>query len=281
MDEKSLLRGRIRELAGAAYQNDYMTHTVFLSASEQALVYDILRADGENPVSEKAYGAPFVVWGGWEESERNVFCFLPSYMDKESLISAEMTEPSVVSCIRITPVNARFADALTHRDYLGALMHLGIERDQIGDILTEHAGDKSLEGPEKGGREQAYVFVLKDMAQTICHDLTQVRHTTVTVSEVAPVQCTVRPAFTVEEGSVASERLDAVLAFVYRLSRGKAQELVAAEQVFIDGRTAYSAGYDLKPGSRVSVRGHGKFVYEGQVHTTRKGRLYVRVKKYS
>ena len=268
MDEKTLLRGRIRELAGAAWQNDYMTHTAFLSVSEQAMIYDILRADGENPLSGKAYGTTFLMWGGWEDAERNVMMFLPSYLEREAAVDAERESPSVVGCVRIRPVNSKFADELTHRDYLGALMHLGIERDQIGDILTDKASGES------------WVFVIRDMAQTICREVVRVKHTTVLCEEAAPAECTARPEYTTEEGSVASERLDAILAFAHRLSRGKAQELVAAEQVFIDGRTAFSGGYDLKPGARVSVRGYGKFIYEGTSHTTRKGRLFVRIRKY-
>ena len=101
------------------------------------------------------------------------------------------------------------------------------------------------------------------------------------MGKVVPAgECVVRPAFEIREGSVASERLDAVLAFVFRLSRQAAQDKVAAEEVFVDGVTASSAGMSLKTGSRVSLRGCGKFVYEGELHETRKGRCFVRVKLF-
>ena len=166
--------------------------------------------------------------------------------------------------MEVRPVNRKFADELTHRDYLGALMNLGLERDRIGDILTDS--------------ENAYLFVMKENAELICSELIRIRHTSVVCHPVPASSCTIRPEFEEREGSVSSERLDAILAMVYHLSRGKAQELVEQELVFVDGRTAFSGGYDLKPGSRVSVRGHGKFQYLGAGAQTRKGRFYAKVK---
>ncbi len=266
MDDIQLLAGRVRELSGKAYQNDYLTHTAFLSASEVTTFYDILRKQGVSPTAKSVGGVPYVLWGGWEDAERQTVSFLPSYYDEASFLEGENTDPQVVSCILAEPVNRKFADALTHRDFLGALMNLGIERDQIGDILTDSTC--------------AYIFVMKDIAEYVCRELIKVKHTMLNCREIAPGACTIRPAFEEIEGSVSSERLDAILAMVYHLSRGKAQELVEAEMVAVDGRAAFSGGYDLKVGARVSVRGHGKFIYEGQTATTKKGRLYVKVKKY-
>ena len=114
----------------------------------------------------------------------------------------------------------------------------------------------------------------------ICKELIRIRHTSVKCEIVNATECDIRPDFEEVSGSVASERIDAILAFVYHLSRSEAQKLIEAESVFIDGRTAYSGGYDLKSGARVSVRGHGKFIYLGVDNTTRKGRLFVKVKKF-
>ena len=76
--------------------------------------------------------------------------------------------------------------------------------------------------------------------------------------------------------SCKGERLDKWLSEQCAdLTRNAVQKLIESESVFIDGRTAYSGGYDLKAGSRVSVRGHGKFIYLGTTNTTRKGRLFV------
>ena len=267
-NDNTILLGHIKDLAGRAYQNDYITHTNFLGMSELAAFYDEIKKSGGLPAGDVYNGVKFTLYGGYEDCERNVLCFLPSYLDAQGLKLQEDEGGSIVSCLKIVPVNAKFADKLTHRDFLGSLMNLGIERDIIGDILVSEDG------------QIAYLFILKDMEELICKELIRIKHTSVKCIPVSNKECDIRPSFEEISGSVASERLDAVLAFVYRISRSQAQELVSRQQVFIDGRTAYSAGYDLKEGARVSVRGHGKYRYLGQTGNTRKGRLVISVAVY-
>ena len=268
MEEKSrdFLAGRVRDLATRAYMNNFVTHTDFLSVSEIALFHQILGAEGVPSNIHEYCGAKYVIYGGFPDAERAEICFLPDYLDEESFLLAEESEQSVLSCIRIQPVNAKFSDDLNHRDYLGSIMNLGIERDQIGDILT--------------GENKAYVFATPEIGELLVRELIRIKHTSVKCEKVNASECDIRPAFEEISGSVASERIDAILAFVYHLSRSDAQKLIENEAVFIDGRTAFSGGYDLKNGARVSVRGHGKFIYLGTTNTTRKGRLFIQVKKF-
>ncbi len=268
MEEKSkdFLAGRVRDLATRAYMNNFVTHTDFLSVSEIAMFHQIMASEGVPSNVHEYCGAKYVVYGGFEDAERAMICFLPEYMDEETFLLAEKAEATVLSCVKVQPVNRKFADELNHRDYLGSLMNLGIERDQIGDILT--------------GDDVAYVFATFEIAQMICKELIRIRHTSVKCEVVNSSECDIRPKFEEISGSVASERIDAILAFVYHLSRSEAQKLIESESVFIDGRVAYSGGYDLKDGARVSVRGHGKFIYLGTTNTTRKGRLFVKVNKF-
>ena len=264
--DQHYLAGRIQDLCEKTYTEDYMTHTDFLSMSEMAVFYDSLRQSGENLLSGTYRSVPYMVWGGWEDAERRCICFLPTWMDRDAFLAQEEAEPQVVSCIEVKPVSLRFADELTHRDFLGALMHLGIERDRIGDILTDS--------------QHAYVFVSRDMAELVCEDLTRVKHTTVICRIVSSAECDIRPSFEQIQGSVASERLDAVLAMACRISRTKAQTLISQEMVFVDGRTASSTSLTLPEGARVSVRGYGKFIYDGILLKTRKDRLMIRIRKF-
>jgi len=266
MDEKKLLLGRVKELSEKAYFNNYVTSTNFLSASELAMFYDITGAVGMTGKGTIFSGATYYIYGGREDADRNTICFLPEYLDAETFMATQKAEPDIIACIHITPVNARFADELNHRDYLGALMNLGIERDMTGDIMCDE--------------NEAYIYVMKEIAPIICKELIRIKHTSVKCEEVLPDECTLSNKFEEIQGSVASERLDVILAFVYNLSRSQASELINAEQVFIDGRTAYSGGYDLKQGSKVSVRGKGKFIYDGIKGNTRKGRLFVTARIY-
>lgn len=266
MDQNSLLEGRIRDLSEKAYNSNYLTHTCFLAASELAQFHAILRKQGISSKVHAVNGAPYLIFGGRADADRNVVVFLPDYMTEESFLAEEPAQGDVIRCLHVTPLNRKFTDALTHRDYLGALMNMGIERDQIGDILC--------------GDAEAFIFVLTDMADIIAREFTRVKHTSVRCEVVPPSACTLEPAWEELSCSVASERLDAVLAMVYRLSRTKAQELITAENVFIDGRTVTDTSYTLKPDERISVRGHGKFIFTGTGNTTKKGRVYAHVKLY-
>ncbi|SFG71870.1 YlmH/Sll1252 family protein [Oribacterium sp. WCC10] len=267
MEHNNYLEGHIRDLSERAFNNDYLTHTGFLSLSELAFFYSLVQSSGISPHMHIFNGCPFFVYGGHEDSERSVICFLPSYMTREDFHKNEISHGDIVNCIHITPLNKKFADELTHRDYLGALMNLGLERDLIGDILVDE--------------QSAFVFVLSEASHIISEELSRVKHTSVQCNIISPSECTVKTVFSAISGSVASERLDAILSMVFHLSRGKSLDIVKSENVFVDGRILTDPGYTLKPGERVSVRGYGKFIYEGTGNSTKKGRFYANVSLYS
>ena len=267
MEHDNLLEGRIDDLSKRAYNNDYITCTNFLSASDLAAFYRILKSRGISSKVNVLNGSSYVIYGGHEEADRNVICFLPGYTTPDEFISSEAAAGDIIKCIHVKPLNHKFADDLSHRDFLGALMNLGIEREMIGDILAEGSS--------------AYIFVLSDMADTVARELTRVKHTSVICRVVSSSECDVQPKFTEISGSVASQRVDAVLSMVWHLSRGRSQEIIKAENVFINGQTVNDPGYNLKSGDRVTVRGHGKFIYEGMGTMTKKGRFYANVRVYS
>ena len=193
-------------------------------------------------------------------AERKVGMFLPSYLEEgdESMLP--------VSCVHILPLNEKFADKLSHRDYLGALMNLGIERHKTGDIVTDGT--------------RAWLFCMTDLADYICENLGQVRHTRV-YTEIGEVPAEVlQPEFETIEGSVASVRLDALLALAFKTSRSKMVPCLEAGQVFVNGRLVMSASEVPTEGAIVSVRHMGRFVYRGVKSETRKGRLFVTVDRY-
>ena len=290
MDERSYSAARFRDKASQAWQRDCLTHTNFLTSAEQALLEDLRR--GACAGEERLDPAPVVLWGGYEEAERKIAVFLPSYLDKENFLAGERTASeelsserrrgaserdretdrhgalSLITCLLCKPLQAKFADELTHRDFLGALMNLGLEREMIGDIVVDH--DKN----------EAYIFVMTAQAATIADELTRVRHTSVMCQEVSPGSVEVKPAFESVEGFISSERLDVILALVYKLSRSKAQKLIDSELVTVDGRVVTSSGHDLKAGSRVTARGYGKFIYDGIDGTSRKGKGRAKVRVY-
>ncbi len=240
-----LLRRRFAELGQRAYSGIW-TNTEFLSIAEQSVLLSCAR---DIP-------SPFTLEGGHPSCERRIAMF-----GSEDFCGYIAQPP--VACVRIAPKNAKFADRLEHRDFLGALMSLGIRREVLGDIfLREHC---------------AYLFCMDTIAEYIVRSLEQVRHTTVvcTVVEDVPEELTV--ATKTVEMNVPSERVDAVVCSVYRLSRTQSQQLFAAGRVFVNARETENSSRALKEGDVVSVRGFGRFTYRGAQRETKKGRLYVAV----
>jgi RNA-binding protein YlmH len=261
-EEEALFAGRIRDLARQAGQNDYLTHTGFLSLSEQARADAVLRDEGTG------YSRP-LFYGGNREADRKVLLFLPSYMEAEETIAAEDAGDGVTACLEVRVRGARFTKEIGHRDCLGALMHLGIGREQIGDILLTPDGTC------------AYIYVLAAMADHIRRELVTIGRAHVDTSVVPPSACTVKPVLVPGSGSIASVRIDSLIATVFHISRSAAQDIVSREEVFADGRTVRSSAWEPPAGCRISVRGHGKLIYDGEEKTTKKGRIVVKYRVFA
>ena len=249
MDEESILKKRFAELADRAYQSSRYFYTPFLSMTEISLLHSMDGQIGRNR---------YRLYGGTKDCERCV----AQFGDPEEIGYAEAFP---ICCIKITPRMQKYADQLTHRDVLGSVMALGIERDSIGDILLhENCG---------------YLFCLERMKDYVMEHLTQVKHT--------PVQCALTTEIPdcLQEGQtlqlqVHTARIDALVCKLYRLSRNAGLELFREKKIFVNGRQCENNSAALKENDVISVRGYGRFRYEGIVKTTRKGNLAVQVVKY-
>ncbi len=247
-DHDEQLIKRYGELAGRAERTGAYAYSDFHSPSGAALAYHV---GGEGFVR---------LWGGQETSERVMVRFgNPEEMGYD--------EDFPIVLIRIAPIQPKFADRLGHRDFLGAIMNLGIERDVIGDVLV---ADNS-----------AYVFACDRIAEFVCAELTQVKHTPVRCEIMDEVPAEAAPRLVAETVTVSSLRLDGIISHVYHLSRTEAKSKFAAEEVFVGGRACQRPEYEPGDGEVISVRGHGKFIYEGVSRRTSKERYAVRVSKYA
>lgn len=181
--------------------------------------------------------------GGSPLCERKVIRF-----GNEESLGYVQTYP--ILCLRIEPANVKFAESLSHRDFLGAIMNLGIERDTVGDIFVQE--------------KEAHLFCLESIAFYLAEHLEQVRHTRVKclVSEI-PGKLAMPSTETVTV-SVASPRIDAVVSKLYNVARSQSQEMFGAGRIFVQGRLTENGSYILKPGDTVTVRGYGRFIYTGE-----------------
>lgn len=244
------LKNRFRDLADKSFSQNMFTFTGFLGLSEQDTFWQLER--------ELSY-AGFVLFGGAEETDRKVVRF-----GSEKEFGYVVDFPIV--CVHIKPLLAKFADEMSHRDFLGALMNLGIERSTLGDIRV---GDK-----------EAYLFCLDSIAEFICENLTQVKHTHVKCEVVDGAKEVPMEEPEVKVVQVPSLRVDAVIAKVYNKSRESCLELFRTQKVFVDGRLCENNSKNLKSGETVNARGYGKFKIQGDGKETKKGKLALTVLLY-
>lgn len=241
-------RKRIEELAKRAERTGTYTYTDFMGQGDLASFLDYAQS----------INVPYRIYGGYDEAERGMIIF-----GNEEMCS--YTEDPPIKLIKILPRGAKYAEKLTHRDYLGALINLGITREMLGDILI---------------KENAYVFVLEHMAEFICDNLFKVKHTAVDVQEISEIEENLVIEKEERQVVISSNRLDAVIARIFNMSRESAAEMINEGRIFINGRTATKKEKSLTEGDRVSVRGHGKFIFVRENGKTKKDRLAITVEIY-
>ncbi len=196
--------------------------------------------------------AELSLFGGFDDAERRMAGFNADEADFP------------VSAVEI---RGRGTEGLSHRDYLGSLMGLGIERGKIGDIVL-------LE-------QSAAAFVHSDIAQYIENTLLSVGKCTVTARVVSPGEIAFgERRFTEITGTVASLRLDSAAAMLIGKGRSAACDLIRAGKVFVNGITSEKADAKINDGDIITVRGFGKAVVEigGR---SKKDRIFVTLKKYA
>lgn len=250
MTEEQILKGRLSDLAKRAYTQNIYTYSNFLSPTEMTVFEDI-RSHISYVHSES--------FGGSELCERQMICF-----GSEEDFGYPGEYP--IAILKVTPLLTRFSDDLNHRDFLGALMHLGIERDTLGDIIVKE--------------NTAYIFCIERIADYICDELTKVKHTNVRCQRTNPDIPALTPTFTSMEFPVASVRLDGIIAVLLKCSRKEALSFFEEKRVTLNGRITGRNSIQLKEGDVFSVRGYGKFIFDYAGGNTRKGKVYVHIRKY-
>ena len=247
METNDMILRHLLDLCRKSEKTGSWQYSGFLSLAEQD---DWLR-------SKEAAGFQFLLDGGYENAERKIL----AAGNEDEMGPAELP----VCVIALTPKSEKYAEELTHRDYLGAILGLGIERGLVGDILVR---DK-----------RAWFFCLRSAADMLVSSLKQVRRTAVSAEETAADVPELQPRYMPLRVNVASERLDAVISAFVSLSRGQTDKLFASEKVFVNGRMITDRSARLKEGDFFSVRGFGKAVYDGVEYETKKKRYMVRLRK--
>ena len=249
MEKEEFFLKRIRELANLSYQRDIVTFSDFLNLNEQNMV-NSLKQQFPQVIMEN--------FGGYENAERQMVAFHPDAL--------AFTWEYPIDCLKIEPKAIKFSESLTHRDYLGALLNLGIERSVIGDIVVQE--------------KAAWFFCQNKMTDFFLDNLCRVRHTNILITKVDDPDEFPCPKLESINGTCASVRLDSLISLAFKASRSSMVSYIEGGQVFVNGKLITSNGYEPKEGDIISVRGKGRFIFDGMSHQTTKGRCGVRILRY-
>ena len=250
MNDTDVLKHHLLDLARQAESRSMYTFSGFLGLAEQ---------DTYVRMAPELSFIGHTLYGGSEAAERQIAVF-----GSEADFGYPPEYP--IAVLSVTPAAEKYAEALTHRDYLGAILSLGIERELIGDIIIR---DK-----------HAWFYALDSIADFLADSLTSVKHTTVVCRREIGLVPELAPILETLSVNVASERIDAVISALTGLSRNHVGELFTKERVTLNGRIILKESTALKEGDVLSARGFGKYIYDGITGRSRKDRLYVSLRKY-
>lgn len=241
----------IKHMSDLSRKSDINNKFTFSNFLNEAEINELL--------AKKSAFVPFTLFGGCNGASRQMVRF----GDENELYYSE--DFPIVS-LKIQPKNKKFADTLTHRDYLGALMNLSIEREHIGDIIIKD--------------NEAFVFVTSKMSPFICENLTKIKHTDVNCFECEFIQTD--KLFELEEITVLSSslRADCIICAVHNLSRNEAASYFSEKKVYVNSLLCENPSKQLKATDTVSVRGFGKFIFNKELSQTKKGRLKISIFVY-
>ena len=238
-DEGQQLQLRLHQEASRAEKLDRPVTGRFLAAEERALA---LR-------EAKAAGVTASFDGGWPDAERVQVCFHPT-----------ADEPVFTGVWVEAKWNGKFVH-VEHRDLLGSLMGIGMDRAFLGDLIAQE--------------DRAYLYTLPELAVRLPVEWTQAGRASISVRELEEAPAISRPEGQLLRDTVASMRLDAVLASGMKLSRGRAAEIIRQSAVMVDHQTEERVDRMLEAGQLISVRGFGRIRVTEVGEPTRKDRLPV------
>ena len=240
-EEETYIGKRFIDLSKQANRKGVVTFSDFLTINEQL----ILQHNKEKLESE------YQMSGGYEYAERQMVAFIPD------ALFYEWDYP--MKCVRIRPAYPKFAEALTHRDVLGALMSLGIDRSKIGDLIVKET--------------DMFFFAKTEIVPYILEQLTSIRRTVVTLKQETDSHIDYIPHFEEKEAIITSNRLDAVIAAICKTSRSASIRMIQEGRIFVNGSECLHNTYYCKQGDLISIRGFGKVRFGETLGVTKKDRI--------
>lgn len=192
--------------------------------------------------------------GFFEDAERRMISFNNVYEN-----------PFPMKLIKIQ--NTSKFSSLTHRDFLGGILSLGIERNKIGDLLVDN--------------NTCYVPVCEEIENFILYNIDKISKVVCSAEVIDNFEALPKVDFKEEIILVSSLRIDGVVSRITNVSRSKAQTMIDQGQVLINYVKVKDKSYELKGEERITIRGFGKFILGNSIGNSKSGRIKIIIKKYT
>lgn len=252
MTKDELTLAKIEDKIAQSRDGWYVTATGFLDSHEQALA---------KKAAMHAAGVRTLMYGGYDHAERRMLVCIPADLP----VSDEEATDGLVMVLRVTkPAMSR---ALSHRDYLGSILGLGIERRLTGDILVRDDG--------------ADIFIVPEIADFLLREYHQAGRTAVKTGIVSAGEVIIPEArCEIIKDTVSSVRLDSVVSSAFRISRNTAADAVRSGLVSVDHAECVKVDAKVEEGSILVLKGKGKAILEEIGKESKKNRIWIRIKRF-
>ena len=247
--EDRVLLAKLWDKITAGMRKNIPANTCFLSPREQEM-------------ANYLFGCPegLHFFGGYPDAERKMLVYLPDYLDENALYG----EDAPCICLRAAFFQG---DSPSHRDFLGALMGAGVARETVGDICV--------------GEGSCDFFVTAEIAPYLLQNFTSAGRTKLHLERIPLTDaCIPEPEVKEIKDTLASLRLDSVIASGFRIGRSLAAQYVTGGRAAMDGLPCEKPDKPVSEGTKISVRGLGKIKLVKVNGKTKKDRISVVIHRY-
>lgn len=265
LDEK-LIIAKLNDKIKSCKVNNKIVHSEFLNIYKRDLMQKEL-----NRLKEKNY----LFFGGFKDAEYKLLILYPEkfrdefnlYIDNKKTYIIQKSINNIIKAIRIK-LPKELVNKYEHRDYLSAIMKIGLVRERIGDIIVHN--------------DCAYIIVLNENVEYLqksLKELIRFRKAEVNVIDIDKIELN-QIKFEDIKISISSNRLDNFISEICKISRSQAGEKLQAERVLINSKVETKSSKSVKEGDILVIRGKGKFRINEFIGTNKKGKIIVNILKY-
>lgn len=256
-EEDRLLVSKLLDKIEFVEKKNNVENTDFLDIHQRGILEKVLKT-----IKYQNY----TIYGGYENAERTMIILYPEKLETVFELGY-FDYNNMIQIIRITLPN-EMRGKYSHRDYLGAVVKVGIRREKVGDIIV------SLNGVD--------MIVSKEMTEYLKSSLSELTRFSKSDFEIHKIEeLNIAPPKTeIMNIIIPSMRMDSIVSEMIRTSRAKAIEFIESERVFINSELVTKNAKILKENDKITVRGKGRFKINKILNSTKKGNLVVEIEKY-